>query len=139
MFFLNFKIPPHLLGMTIDNNLNFLDPIYDEGTGVVFLVERVRFFFFFFFFLDLKSDLEWFRQSESSIQLAEINEEQPHIHFCNKYTSTTSQTGVAMLPKRKCDVMKNEIAKFLKLTSTGKENVIETISFTVPRKVKMKN
>lgn len=61
----------------------------------------------------------------------EITEEPPFIHYINTYQSSEPQRGMGWMPKRGCDVLSCEIARFYKLHTKG---LCEVLSFTVPRK-----
>lgn len=64
----------------------------------------------------------------------EITDEPPFVHYISTYQSSDPQRGMGLMPKRGCDIMACEIARFYKLHSKG---FIEVISFTVPRKVRI--
>jgi len=68
-------------------------------------------------------------KGDSSLQYFEITDDAPFLHVLSTYKSNTPQNGLCMLPKSVCQVMKCEIARFLKLS--GKR--IEPIRFEVPR------
>jgi len=84
-----------------------ITPLYDEGTGVVYLAGR----------------------GDTTISYYEIMDEDPYIHFLSAHQTQAPQVDVVMLPKSRCDVKKVEVAHLLKLTPT----LIEPIVFTVPR------
>lgn len=103
------KFDQPLKTITIDSSNGVITPFYDEGTGIIFLAGR----------------------GDSNIRLYEVNDEAPIIHYLNEYSSVSVQKSVARLHKSNCDVKKNEIDKFIKLTV---KDVVEPFSFTVPRK-----
>jgi len=70
-------------------------------------------------------------KGDSNMRYFEITDEPPFVHYINTYQSGDPQRGMGLMPKRGCDIMACEIAKFYKLHSKG---LIEVISFTVPRK-----
>jgi len=57
--------------------------------------------------------------------------EDPYVFFLNEFKSKDPQSGVAMLPKWCCDVMKCETTRIAKLTPQGS---IVPVKFEVPRK-----
>lgn len=62
----------------------------------------------------------------------EVNNTQPFVHFLYEFKGAETQTGIQMLPLRLIDAYNNEVARFIKLRG---DNVVEHVSFSVPRKV----
>lgn len=91
----------------IDVASGAVTPLYDDGTGVVYLAGR----------------------GDTTVSYYEIQDEDPYIHFLSAFQSTVPQVDVVMLPKKRCDVKKVEVAHFLKLTP----NLVEPLVFNVPR------
>jgi len=71
-------------------------------------------------------------KGEGLIRMYEVVDSQPYLAELVDYKSSKPSAGLAMLPKKMCDVMDCEIAKFLKLTT----NAVIPLSFTVPRQSK---
>ncbi|XP_015782496.1 coronin-6 [Tetranychus urticae] len=93
----------------LDTSNGVLFPIYDPDINMVYLCAK----------------------GDSNIRYFEITEEPPFVHYISTYQSTEPQRGVGSMPKRGCDILNCEIARFYKLHSKG---FVEVISFTVPRK-----
>lgn len=62
----------------------------------------------------------------------EIVDETPYIYYLNQFISSSSQKSLGWMPKRGLNVSACEIFRFYKVQGAG--NIIEPISFTVPRK-----
>eukprot|EP00300_Choanocystis_sp_HF-7_P025312 c27088_g1_i1.p1 GENE.c27088_g1_i1~~c27088_g1_i1.p1 ORF type:complete len:438 (-),score=60.96 c27088_g1_i1:28-1341(-) len=99
-----------LVTNSIDNAAGMLMPFYDEDTGVMYLAGK----------------------GDGSIKYYEMIDEAPYHYFLSEYKSPTPQKGVAMMPKRGCDVKKCEIGRFYKLAGAG--NMVVPIEMAVPRK-----
>jgi len=97
-----------LIGTSIDTGSGLLMPFYDEDTKMVFLGGK----------------------GDGNIRYYEIVDETPYIHFLSEFKSNTPQRGLAMIPKRACNVSENEVVKVLKVGV----KTVEPISFQVPRK-----
>jgi len=98
----------------IDNAAGQLYPMYDEDTNLCYMVGKGD------------TIMRFYEISTESIGTSHT----AMVTKCNEYqTSRNPFAGVAMLPKRTCDVENIEINRFLKLTT---DSVIP-ISFTVPR------
>jgi coronin-1B/1C/6 len=85
-----------------------LMPFYDEDTRMLYLTGK----------------------GDGNIRYFEITDEAPYIHALNEHRTNISTKGADMLPKRACNAMRCEVARFLKLTGDS----VEPISFIVPRK-----
>lgn len=103
-----------LCTLSVDNAAGQLYPLYDEDTNLCYLVGK----------------------GDTIMRYYEINTETVGavttalVTKCNEFqTSKNPFSGVAMLPKRTCNVKNIEISRFLKLTT---DSVIP-LSFTVPR------
>ena len=92
----------------IDRASGVLFPFYDPDTEIVYIAGK----------------------GDANIRYFEITNEPPYVHYISTYQSQLSQRGLGYMPKRGCDINKNEIVRFFKLHATK----IEPISFTVPRK-----
>jgi len=92
-----------------------LQPYYDEDTDILFLSGK----------------------GDGSIKYYEVEIEQPAsvmVHFLSQYSSNEPAATCGFLPKRGCDVNSNEIARVYKVTGQAQAQVMQPISFKVPRK-----
>jgi coronin-1B/1C/6 len=69
-------------------------------------------------------------KGDGTIKYYEIFDSDPYLFTLSEFKSKDPATGVAKLPKAACNVMKCEVAKFIKLTPTGQ---VIPIRFEVPR------
>lgn len=92
----------------IDQASGVIFPFYDPDTRMLYLSGK----------------------GDGNVRYYEVVDEKPFIIGIDEYRSSKSAKGVYMLPKRSCDVMKCEVAKFLKLTTTA----VEPLHFMVPRR-----
>jgi len=92
----------------IDQAAGVILPFFDPDTNLLYLAGK----------------------GDGNIRYYEIVDENPFCFPISEYRSTVAAKGMAMIPKRGCDVMKCETARMLKLTS----NSVEPLSFIVPRK-----
>lgn len=92
----------------IDRASGVLFPFYDPDTEIVYVCGK----------------------GDANIRYFEITNDAPYVHYINTFQSQQSQRGLGYMPKRGCDINKNEITRFFKLHPTK----VEPISFTVPRK-----
>lgn len=83
-------------------------PFYDDDIRVLFLTGK----------------------GDGNIRYYEFVDEAPYVYLLAEHRTNVSTKGADMLPKRSCNVMKCEVARFLKLTSDS----VEPLSFIVPRK-----
>jgi len=102
------KFTKEIATSDIDQAAGVLMPFYDEDTNLLYLTGK----------------------GDGNIRYYEIVNDEPWQFFIGEYRSTTPCRGMAMLPKRICDVMKCEVARMLKL---GTANV-EPLPFIIPRK-----
>lgn len=93
----------------LDTSNGVLFPFYDPDVNLLYLCAK----------------------GDSNLRYFEITEEAPYIHYINTYQSPEPQRGMGCMPKRGCDVLSCEIARFYKLHTKG---LCEVLSFTVPRK-----
>lgn len=100
-----------LTHMSLDSGSGMLMPFYDAENSIVYLAGK----------------------GDGSIRYYEVVDEKPYFYLLSQYQSNVPQRGCCLLPKRAVNTGICEIARFLKL-SQGKTQVVEPISFTVPRK-----
>ena len=93
----------------LDTSNGVMFPFYDPDVNLLYLCAK----------------------GDSNMRYFEITDEPPFIHYINTYQSTEPQRGIGLMPKRGCDVLSCEIARFYKLHTKG---LCEVITFTVPRK-----
>jgi len=95
-------------GQSVDSASGLLMPFYDEDTKVLFLGGK----------------------GDGNIRYYEILDD---IFYLTEFKSNTPQRGLAVVPKRACNISENEIVKILKVGI----KTVEPISFQVPRKSDM--
>lgn len=93
----------------LDTSNGVLFPFYDPDVNLLYLCAK----------------------GDSNIRYFEITENPTYIHYINTFQSSEPQRGMGWMPKRGCDVLSCEIARFYKLHSKG---LCEVLSFMVPRK-----
>jgi coronin-1B/1C/6 len=93
----------------LDTSNGVLFPFYDPDVNLLYLCAK----------------------GDSNIRYFEITDKAPHIHYINTFQSSEPQRGMCWMPKRGCDALSCEIARFYKLHTKG---LCEVISFMVPRK-----
>ena len=93
----------------LDTSNGVLFPFYDPDVNLLYLCAK----------------------GDSNMRYFEITDEPPFIHYINTHQSSEPQRGMGWMPKRGCDVLSCEIARFYKLHTKG---LCEVITFTVPRK-----
>lgn len=93
----------------LDTSNGVLFPFYDPDVNLLYLCAK----------------------GDSNMRYFEITEEAPFIHYINTHQSSEPQRGMGWMPKRGCDILGCEIARFYKLHTKG---LCEVITFTVPRK-----
>lgn len=93
----------------IDNSASTIIPFYDDDLGLMYLAGK----------------------GDSTIRIFEIADDAPHVFHMTDYKSKNPQSGVAVLPKKVCDVMKCEVLRVLQLAPSGH---ITPIRFEIPRK-----
>mmetsp|Transcript_20148 Transcript_20148/g.33283 ORF Transcript_20148/g.33283 Transcript_20148/m.33283 type:complete len:442 (+) Transcript_20148:885-2210(+) len=92
----------------IDQAAGAMMPFYDQGTKLLYLCGK----------------------GDGNIRYYELTDDSPFQYHVGEYRGASPAKGLAMLPKRTCDVSRCEVTKFLKLT----KDAVEPLSFIVPRK-----
>jgi len=106
------KLVEPLTRLSIDTSAGVIMPFFDSDTNVLFLAGK----------------------GDGNIRYYEIVDEAPFHYFLTEYKSNVPQRGLAFVPKRGLNVAECEIARALKLSVTNKKEIMEPISFRVPRK-----
>lgn len=99
-----------LTASDIDSSSGIIQPFFDYETKTLYLCGK----------------------GEGCIRYYEIVDEPPYIYYLNQFISGQPQKSLGWMPKRALNVATCEIFRFYKLHATG--NVVEPISFNVPRK-----
>lgn len=99
-----------LAAATIDSASGIVQPFFDYETKTLYLCGK----------------------GEGTIRYYEIVDESPHIYYLNQFISGQPQKSLGWMPKRGLNVATCEIFRFYKIHAAG--NVVEPISFIVPRK-----
>ena len=94
----------------VDSASGILQPFFDFETKTLYLCGK----------------------GEGTIRYYEIVDEYPYIYYLNQFISGQPQKALGWMPKRGLNVVGCEIFRFYKLHGSG--NVVEPISFIVPRK-----
>lgn len=102
------KLDQRLALQSIDTSSSSLMPFVDEDNSVLWLAGK----------------------GDGNIRYYEIADEEPYVFYLNEFKSKDPQSGMALLPKSVCDVMRCEISRLAKLTPQGQ---IIPIRFEVPR------
>jgi len=102
------KLDTPLTLVDLDQSAGVFIPFYDPDNSILYLAGK----------------------GDASIRYFELVKEKPYLHVLSEFRDTSSQQGIAWLPKRACDTTKCEIAVCMRLM---KEAVVP-ISFQVPRK-----
>lgn len=97
-----------LTTVEIDQAAGVMMPFYDDDTRMLYLTGK----------------------GDGNIRYYEFVDEAPYVYPLAEHRTNVSTRGCDMLPKTACNVMKCEIARFIKLTG----DTVEPISFIVPRK-----
>jgi coronin-1B/1C/6 len=92
----------------LDDSAGVVMPFFDADTNMIYFIGK----------------------GEGQVKYFELGSDTPMIMDCNTYRSTVSAKGACIVPKRVCDVEKNEMARILKLTT----NSVEPLRFYIPRK-----
>jgi len=95
--------------LDVDQSAGVLMPFYDEDTSLLYLIGK----------------------GDGNIRWYELIDDAPHIFYLGEYRSSTSAKGACLVPKRGLNIMKNETARILKMTSS---QTVEPLSVNVPRK-----
>lgn len=99
-----------LASADIDSASGIVQPFFDYETKTLYLCGK----------------------GEGTIRYYEIVDESPHIYYLNQFISGQPQKSLGWMPKRGLNVSVCEIFRFYKMHAAG--NVVEPISFMVPRK-----
>jgi coronin-2 len=99
-----------LVAADIDSASGVLQPFFDIETKTLYLCGK----------------------GEGCIRYYEIVDNDPYIYYLNQFISGQPQKALGWMPKRGLNVSACEIFRFYKLHASG--NVVEPISFIVPRK-----
>lgn len=99
-----------LIAADIDSASGVLQPFFDFETKTLYLCGK----------------------GEGCIRYYEIVDERPYIYYLNQFISGQPQKALGWMPKRGLNVSACEIFRFYKLHGSG--NVVEPVSFIVPRK-----
>ncbi|DAZ95173.1 TPA: hypothetical protein N0F65_012427 [Lagenidium giganteum] len=102
------KLDKELKKVDIDQAAGVIMPFYDPDTNLLYLCGK----------------------GDGNIRYYEMSEGEPYAFPISEYRSTVAARGMAMIPKRACDIMSCETARLLKLTS----NAVEPLHAFVPRK-----
>ncbi|XP_034661537.1 coronin-6-like [Drosophila subobscura] len=86
-----------------------LFPMYDPDTNMIYLCGK----------------------GDVVIKYFEVTPEPPFVHYVSTFQTAEPQRGIAMMPKRGCDIAACEVAKFYRLQSNGQ---CQVVSMTAPRK-----
>jgi coronin-1B/1C/6 len=97
-----------ILKVEIDQAAGVIMPFYDADTGLLYLAGK----------------------GDGNVRAYEISNEGDQAYLCTDFRSNVSAKGMAWVPKRALNIMQNETARLLKLTT----NSVEPLSFFVPRK-----
>ena len=93
----------------IDQSASKLSPFWEEDSRILFLCGK----------------------GSGSVRYYELSQDHKNLHYISDFKGTTQQKGITQLPKRACNSVKCEIARFCKLTSSG---TVEPLVFKVPRR-----
>lgn len=99
-----------LMAADVDSASGVLQPFFDYETKTLYLCGK----------------------GEGCIRYYEIVDDHPHIYYLNQFISGQPQKALGWMPKRGLNVAVCEIFRFYKLHGSG--NMVEPISFIVPRK-----
>ncbi|KAF0692949.1 hypothetical protein As57867_015978, partial [Aphanomyces stellatus] len=102
------KLDKELKKIEIDQAAGVIMPFFDADANVLYLCGK----------------------GDGNIRYYEMNDADPYAYPLNEYRSTTAARGMALIPKRACDIMSCETARLLKLTT----NAVEPLHAYVPRK-----
>jgi len=92
----------------LDQAAGVIMPFYDEDTRMLYLAGK----------------------GDGNIRYYEMVDGEPYVYPLAEYRTNVSTKGADCLPKRACNAMKCEVARFLKLTNDS----VEPVSMIVPRK-----
>ena len=101
------NLSARLTSVDLDSIPSSLFPFFDADLGIVYLVGK----------------------GDGNIRIFELNDSAKPLEAAGEFRSSQAQAGFAMLPKSSCDVMRCEVARFLKLQG----NSVVPIRFEVTR------
>lgn len=93
----------------LDSSSGVIMPFFDEGTKMVYLAGKGD------------GNIRYYEHADNKL------------YSLSEFKSSDPARGMAMMPKRGCNVSENEVAKMFRVTTKA----IQPISFTVPRKSDM--
>lgn len=94
--------------LDLDQAAGSIMPFFDHDTNLLYLAGK----------------------GDGNVRCYEISHEADNIYACTDFRSNISAKGMAFVPKRGLNILHNETARLLKLTT----NSVEPLSFIVPRK-----
>lgn len=97
-----------LKSLDVDQAAGVIMPFYDPDTQLLFLAGK----------------------GDGNVRFYEIVNAEPYVYPVSDHRSSVSAKGMAWVPKRGLNIMANETARLLKLTT----NAVEPLQFFVPRK-----
>lgn len=97
-----------LKSLDVDQAAGVIMPFYDPDTQLLYLAGK----------------------GDGNVRFYEIVNSEPYVYPVSDHRSTVAAKGMAWVPKRGLNIMANETARLLKLTT----NSVEPLQFFVPRK-----
>jgi len=97
-----------LKSLDVDQAAGVIMPFFDPDTQLLYLAGK----------------------GDGNVRFYEITDKEPHVFPVADHRSSVSAKGMAWVPKRGLNIMANETARLLKLTT----NSVEPLQFFVPRK-----
>jgi coronin-1B/1C/6 len=97
-----------LTTVDLDSASGVVLPFYDNDTSMVYLCAK----------------------GDTAMRYFEILDDKPYYMDCAVFRSHNPMKGACMVPKRKCNIGQNELARIMKLTT----NSVEPVSFALPRR-----
>ena len=88
-------------------------PFYDEDTSLLYLIGK----------------------GDGNIRWYELINDAPHIFYLGEYRSSTSAKGACLVPKRGLNIMKNETARILKMTSIRSLDAESMLKVVIRRQI----
>ncbi len=102
------KVSEEVFRLDIDNAAGVIMPFFDPDTSLLYLAGK----------------------GDGNVRVYEISSEGDHAFACTDFRTNISAKGMAMVPKRGLNIMHNETARLIKLTTS----TVDPLSFIVPRK-----
>jgi len=126
----------HIHRTAIDSANGLLQPYYDEDTEILFVSGKgdgsIRYY---------EVELEGPASAPTTVTHEATLDSEPTtektsamLHFISQYSSNEPAATCAFLQKRGCDVNTNEIVRVYKITGPANNQILQPISFKVPRK-----